>query len=136
MRAAKLSLLLVGLVACGSEGAPSTALLVGEWRWLETSGGFTGETRTNPDHRWRLRFQAGGTVREDYAGRPPATGRYDVEAGRGTAQGRDVLTLHLGGSDLVMIDDQPFEVTLRADTLVLGSIVSDGFMYRFARVGP
>ncbi|HUP51085.1 MAG TPA: hypothetical protein VM198_01315 [Longimicrobiales bacterium] len=42
--------------------------------------------------------------------------------------------LDLTGEGPVMLDDQPLEVTLRGDSLLPASGVTDGFNYRFRRV--
>ena len=59
------------------------AVAAGDALWVATTGGLTGETRSDPNHRWRLVLDRDGTVREDYEGRPPATGRYEVESESG-----------------------------------------------------
>jgi hypothetical protein len=134
VRVGSLALVLLGLIACGDREGPGEGLLVGEWQWLETSGGFTGEIRTNPEHRWRLRFDRDGSVREEYAGRPAASARYDISTSDGPPAG-DARMLELRGDDLVMIQDAPFQVSFVADTLLLRSVAADGFDYRFLRVG-
>ena len=128
MRPGRLALLLL-LCACGADGT----LLVGEWQWLETSGGITGETRANPDHLWRLRFDRDGTVHETYAGRPPASGAYDVEAAPGAAAD-DPFVLELSGENLVVGQDTPFEARVLADTMLLSATAADGVSYRFVRI--
>lgn len=134
-RWARPAALALATLACGPD--PETVLggrIVGEWHWIATTGGLTGETRTDPNHRWRLALDRDGAVREDYAGRPSATGLYELESAPGAGTpGVSSVTLKLSGAQLVMVHDQPFALTLRGDTLLFGSSVYDGLSYVFVR---
>lgn len=127
--------LLVLLLGCGPGlDAELAEPLVGEWRWVETSGGLTGETRSDPSHRWHLRLDRDGSILEEYEGRPAASGTYRVRAGAPDPPGAGSLTLELMGDDVVLVQDQPFAVRFLGDSLQLSSALYDGFGYRFVRV--
>ncbi len=128
--------LAVGLASCGSPTAPEQEPLVGDWQWVQSSGGIAGLTLTPQSEGYEvlLRFTAAGQAEWWKDGVLTDQTGYETEATK-TSSGADGWMVRYE-RPLWGFGQQ--EVSFpTSTTLILTDPCCDGFMFEFRRgTGP
>jgi hypothetical protein len=116
---------------CGGAAAPDGPL-IGEWRWVSSSGGWLGDTTRAASPDRRLVFNSDGSFSLDGAA-SNSGGVYTVRASE-ESSGEVVDLLEFSMKISALDDDSAFVVILAGDTLSLASPWTDARDHRFVRV--
>lgn len=126
-----LSLLAVLLFGCGKINTPNaeSEKIFGTWRFVYSSGGFSGAGNSSYDATDTYEYKENGTFSHFKGSQLLDQSSFSLQLGPSITSQTDQLLVHYGGAAQQLT--QSFQI--HHDTLMLSDEVFDGFQYVFVK---
>jgi len=126
-----LSLLAVLLFGCGKINTPNAEAekLFGKWRFVYSSGGFSGAGNSSYDANDTYEYEENGTFSHRKDGQLLDQSSFSLQLGPSITSQTDQLLIHYGG----VLQQMTQSCQIHHDTLMLSDEVFDGFQYVFVK---
>ena len=126
-----LSLLVVLLFGCGKINTPNAEAekIFGTWRFVYSSGGFSGAGNSSYDANDTYEYEENGTFSHRKDGQLLDQSSFSLQLGPSITSQTDQLLIHYGG----VLQQMTQSCQIHHDTLMLSDEVFDGFQYVFVK---
>lgn len=126
-----LSLLAVLLFGCGKIDTPNaeSKKIFGTWRFVYSSGGFSGAGNSSYDATDTYEYKENGTFSHRKGGQLLDQSSFSLQLGQSIYSQTDQLLVHYGGATQQLTQS----CQIHHDTLMLSDEVFDGFQYVFVK---
>lgn len=123
------NLLALFIVSCGKINTPNaeSEKIFGKWRFVSSSGGFSGAGNSSFDATDTYEYKENGTFSHRKDGQLIDQMSFSMQLGPSITGQTDQLLIHYGAAGIT----QSFQI--QNDTLFLSDEVYDGFQYVFVR---
>jgi hypothetical protein len=126
-----LSLLAVLLFGCGKIDTPNaeSKKIFGTWRFVYSSGGFSGAGNSSYDATDTYEYEENGTFSHYKGSQLMDQSSFSLQLGQSIYSQTDQLLVHYGGASQKLTQS----CQIHHDTLMLSDEVFDGFQYVFVK---